>query len=110
VTLIQAVDPEDGILGIEFVTIVPSESGKTFSGRISGKLQGMTGNQVDIFCHAAGESFQIAVATGPVSTFINEEFACDSLSLTVVDVPDATDAGPVTIRLLTQYVETTNVS
>ncbi|MGI0012810.1 MAG: hypothetical protein ACREBU_05100 [Nitrososphaera sp.] len=95
------VDPGNG----EEITIVliPAQSGKSYSGHISGFFSSAGSDIVEILCFP----FSTLIGVGSSqSEFVNEDFTCESLVITV----RGHDGGPVRMRAEVQYVESSDIT
>ncbi|MGI0012852.1 MAG: hypothetical protein ACREBU_05320 [Nitrososphaera sp.] len=102
-----SVDPADGTTS--FTTVIAADSGKTFSGRIGGIVNGDPANLFRVLCGTPGGSAILLLGPVPALTNVNEEFVCTYLELAVDDPSGGGDAIAVLLDLTTQY-ETAEVS
>ena len=106
IRIIATQNPDDGETSV--VNILEFDSEKTYSGHISGGIGTSPGSSASLVCLAAGGS--VLLASSSSGNQVNQSFACDELSLMLTDEPDVTDADAFEIRLLIQYISSSDVT
>jgi len=109
-------DPPENRLA--FWVILPAESGKTYSGTISGHYVLSEGNRGHLACRVGG-AFQSGILLVDLVKNLqpntnmgnfNEPFTCNSLTFEIIDLLDDSDAGGAQLQSTAQYFESTDVT
>lgn len=102
------VNPADG--DTQIITLIPSESGKTFSGVVSMRFNPQTtGNVETLFCNTIGANEVILADTSSFVDF-SGSFACSKLTLALVDLSDGTDDPALNVSGAVQYTTSSDVT